>query len=54
MHFSLPVYFPIKSSKSVFLILTFIPLAIWQETCKQFEDFDNITKKIAILDKRVN
>jgi hypothetical protein len=45
MHFLLPVYFPHKSSKYLFLIVTFIPLAIWQETCKLFEDFDNIAKK---------
>jgi hypothetical protein len=31
--------FPHKSSKYLFLIVTFIPLAIWQETSKLFEDF---------------
>jgi ribosomal protein L33 len=45
--------FPHQSSKYLFLIVAFIPLAIWQETSKLFEDFDNIAKKnkFVILDK---
>jgi hypothetical protein len=44
--------FPHKSSKYLFLIVTFIPLAIWQETSKLFEDFDNIAKKKQVCNFR--